>query len=101
MERQTCLIPFKSTVGDNTAGLSFNILDSLLVLNLEHDIGGQHIAPVSHHLLIGTIKPAQFPKVVGVRVGISRGKSIEKIERQVLSMRSRQVWMRRALGNAA
>ena len=59
VERKATLVPFEPAVRDDAAGLSFQIVHHVLVLDLEHDAGGQHLRPVRSQLFVGTIVEAE------------------------------------------
>ena len=70
IELQTGIVPFEAAMGDDLARLLLEIVDDLFVLHLKHDAGRQNIAPMRHHLLVGSVIAPQFPKIVGINLAM-------------------------------
>src|SRR4051812_35108646 len=100
MERQTCVVPFETAMSDDSPGLRVKIFDNVLVMDVEKDVGRQNCAPMRHQCLIRPIETAQFTKVVGVRLRLTkeedreRGKTrVDRVTPSVNNARVRQCRM--------
>ena len=66
VERQAAVLPLEAAVGNQSAGLPFQIGDDILVAYLDHDAFRQDRLPITHQCLIGPIVAAELGEVVGV-----------------------------------
>src|SRR3981189_14352 len=62
------LFPFKIAMLKHTPCRTFEVIDEILVMCIDHDAGREHLVPVLHDRFVTAIVAAEFGEIVGKRL---------------------------------
>jgi hypothetical protein len=64
MEAQASIVPGEPAIIDQPPGLSFEVIDNMLVRDVEAGLGREYRTPVSHQVPVAPVIAAQFAEII-------------------------------------